>query len=73
MQAVEHDVSHSDSADAQTGTRTFDVVVHVCSDHAFKKFLSNCATCDLLLYRGLLLKVGTLAHGVTAAAQGRQG
>jgi hypothetical protein len=39
------------------GIRQFGVVVHVHSDHAFKKYLETCGATDLPLYRGLLLKV----------------
>lgn len=43
-----------ESADGQ---RLFLVVVHVLSDHAFKKYLDTCCATDMLLYRGLLIKV----------------
>jgi hypothetical protein len=36
------------------------VVVHVLSDYAFKKYLQHCSASDLLLLRGLLLKVCSL-------------
>ncbi|KAG2437038.1 hypothetical protein HYH02_011301 [Chlamydomonas schloesseri] len=49
--------------------RVFGVVVHVHGDHAFKKYLQNCSSSDLLLYRGLLLQVETTADvsAITAA------
>lgn len=34
------------------------VVVHVLNDYAFKKYLDHCSASDLMLLRGLLLKVG---------------
>ncbi|KXZ53709.1 hypothetical protein GPECTOR_6g626 [Gonium pectorale] len=37
--------------------RLFSVVVHVHGDHSFKKYLKECSSSDLLLYRGLLLQV----------------
>ncbi|KAG2429799.1 hypothetical protein HXX76_010583 [Chlamydomonas incerta] len=51
------------------GRRVFGVVVHVHGDHAFKKYLQNCSSSDLLLYRGLLLQVETTADvsAITAA------
>jgi len=36
------------------------VVVHVMSDYAFKKYLLSCSRSDLLLLRGMLLKVWAL-------------
>jgi len=41
-------------------SRSFVIIVHVLADHAFKRYLSNCSRSDLMLYRGLLLKVGHL-------------
>ena len=38
--------------------RTFLVIVHVMADHAFKRYLGQCSRSDLMLFRGLLLKVG---------------
>jgi hypothetical protein len=43
--------SHSD------GSVDLTVVVHVLNDSAFKKYLNNCSLSDLLLFRGLLVKV----------------
>lgn len=39
-------------------TRTFYIVVHVLADNAFKKYLQHCSQSDLMLFRGLLLRVG---------------
>jgi hypothetical protein len=39
------------------------VVVHVLNDGAFKKYLGHCSLSDLLLFRGLLVKVGAAAAG----------
>ncbi|KAF6265091.1 hypothetical protein COO60DRAFT_1114800 [Scenedesmus sp. NREL 46B-D3] len=44
---------------AGEATRELAVVVHVLSDYAFKKYLQHCSASDLLLLRGLLLKVKT--------------
>jgi hypothetical protein len=44
-------------ATSGAGERQFLVVVHVHSDHAFKKYLETCSATDMVLYRGLLLKV----------------
>ena len=38
--------------------RVFLLVVHVHNDFAFKKYLATCSSSDLLLFRGLLLRVG---------------
>lgn len=43
--------SHAD------GTVDLTVVVHVLNDSCFKKYLNNCSLSDLLLFRGLLVKV----------------
>lgn len=48
------------------GRREFYVVVHVLSDHAFKKYGQHASRSDLPLLRGLLLKVtrgGGLGRG----------
>lgn len=37
--------------------RELAVIVHVMSDYAFKKYLQHCTGSDLMLLRGLLLKV----------------
>ncbi|GLC34248.1 hypothetical protein PLESTF_000823000 [Pleodorina starrii] len=50
----------TEAADGATlPRRHFSVVVHVHGDHAFKKYLQNFSSSDLLLYRGLLLLVET--------------
>jgi hypothetical protein len=55
-----HEVISSDHQDQQQQQqRRFTVVVHVHSDHAFRKYLDHCSHSDLLLYRGLLLTVST--------------
>jgi hypothetical protein len=42
--------------------RVFLVVVHVHSDHAFRMYLDECSSCDMPLYRGLLIRVGAVRH-----------
>ena len=46
---------------AAAASRTFNVVVHIMGDYAFKKYLQHCTVSDLLLFRGLLLKVHAAA------------
>jgi hypothetical protein len=46
------------SAAGAAARRAFLVVVHVLSDHAFRKFQKHACRSDLPLHRGLLLKVG---------------
>jgi hypothetical protein len=46
-----------DAAQPAGETRELAVVVHVQSDYAFKKYLRHCSASDLMLLRGLLLKV----------------
>lgn len=50
------------AGDGSAASREFLVVVHVHSDHAFKKYAEACSTSDLMLYRGLLLKVLQLQY-----------
>jgi hypothetical protein len=42
---------------AGQGTRELAVIVHVLGDYAFKKYVQHCSASDLMLLRGLLLKV----------------
>ncbi|GIM05298.1 hypothetical protein Vretimale_9759, partial [Volvox reticuliferus] len=76
----ENDVSASPMQGGQSGTspaseverRRFSIVVHVHGDHAFKKYLQNFSSSDMLLYRGLLLQVdttGDLSHILSARVQ----
>jgi hypothetical protein len=59
QQPADHAVIESaiDAAQLEGETRELAVVVHVLSDYAFKKYLQHCSASDLLLLRGLLLKV----------------
>ncbi len=58
------------NGDASPGPaqRSFLVIVHVLGDHAFKKYLQHCSGSDLMLFRGLLLRVRRAAAGFPAYA-----
>lgn len=43
------------------------VVVHVMSDFAFKKYLQHCSASDLMLLRGMLLKVTPLLFELSSS------
>jgi len=51
--------------------RTFFVIVHVHADHAFKGYLKHCSQSDLMLFRGLVLKV-CMHEGKLLSAQVQQ-
>ena len=51
-------------------TRTFYIVVHVLADNAFKKYLQHCSQSDLMLFRGMLLRVGAGWQLPTRSAAG---
>ncbi|WIA17822.1 hypothetical protein OEZ85_009328 [Tetradesmus obliquus] len=55
--AADHDMEQP----ANEATQELAVIVHVLSDYAFKKYLQHCSASDLMLLRGLLLKVETNA------------
>jgi hypothetical protein len=54
------------SGNGSGGVRTFFIVVHVLSDHAFKKYMRHCSRSDAPLLRGMLLKARADA-GLAAA------
>lgn len=51
-----NEVKQNESAGPHN-VRDFVIIVHVLGDHAFKRYLSQCSRSDLMLFRGLLLKV----------------
>lgn len=57
----EHKPEAAATSTSSSGNRHFVVVVHVLSDHAFKKYMQHCSNSDLMLFRGLLLKVSSVA------------
>ncbi len=59
------------SSSSADGERSFLIIVHVMGDHAFKKYLAQCSRTDLMLFRGLLLKVGGEPPAAPEAPAGR--
>lgn len=55
---VAYRVNEINRRDESRETRDFVIIVHVLGDHAFKKYLGHCSRSDLMLFRGLLLRVG---------------
>jgi hypothetical protein len=49
-------------AESGSDQRHFAVVVHVLSDYAFKKYLQHCSQSELMLLRGMLLRVRNHLH-----------
>jgi hypothetical protein len=52
-----HAVTQPEPGPEDDGVREVAVVVHVLNDASFKKYLNNYTLSDLVLFRGLLLKV----------------
>jgi hypothetical protein len=64
---VDLQVSEVEGVAESASDQRFAVVVHVLSDYAFKKYLQHCSQSDLMLLRGMLLRVRGAGAGADRA------